>query len=104
MVSTLLKWRHQPPGESAEHSEEEETLGINSSKVTIVQPQENFLNNRGMERKQVVATGRTAEMQMSLASANIGLSSATVGSCTIHSSVSSGIVLCGLTLTIQNYN
>lgn len=62
-----------------EQSGEEETLGIGSLKVTKDQPQEIFLNNWGMKRKKVVATGRTGEMQLSLASANVELYSAMLG-------------------------
>lgn len=62
-----------------EQSGEEETLGIGSLKVTKDQPQEIFLNNWSMKRKKVVATGRTGEMQLSLASANVELCSAMLG-------------------------
>ena len=75
---TLLKWRHQPAGEAVEQSEEEQTLGLEPWKVTKGQLQENFLSNQGMKKKQVVATERTGEMQMSLASATTEKCSATV--------------------------
>ena len=61
---SLIRQRHQPPREALQQNGEKEAgQGLTQGPKG---PPKTVLNNRGHERKQAVATGRTGEMQVSL--------------------------------------